>query len=187
VHVSWPRALAEPAAQRVQRLAPGAANWPARQVRHEPSFPSVPAGQAVQAESVRLRELPAPQGWHPSTSPSARVVPLVHALQKLEPTRGLHVLMPQLMHADAPPGAYVPASHLVHSAVDAALTRPGAQSVHLCAPAVGAWVPGTHGEHAMVPFSPAWEPIGQSTQETPLAENLPTGQTMQLSTLSSEG
>jgi hypothetical protein len=187
VHVSWPRLLAEPAGQTVQWLAPGAANWPARQVRHEPSIPSVPAGQATQAESDVLRALPAAQGWHPLMSPSARVVPLRHGLQKPEPSRGLHVLMPQLMHAAAPPGAYMPAAQLVQPAVPAALTRPGAQSMQWVVPMAGAWVPGTHAAQAMVPFSPAWKPCGQSTQETPLAENLPAGQAMQLSTLCSEG
>ena len=187
VHVSWPRTLAEPAVQAVQWLEPGAANWPARQTRHEPSFPSVPAGQATQAESDEPRELPDAHGWQPLTSPSARVVPLVQGLQKLEPPRGLHVLMPQLMHAEAPPGAYMPAAHPVHSAVAAALTRPGAQSVQWVVPVAGAWVPGKHAAHAMVPFSDAWKPNGQSTQANPLAENLPVGQAMQLSTLFSEG
>ena len=112
---------------------------------------------------------------------------MVQALQKPEPSRGLHLLMPQLMHAAEPPGAYVPAAQLVQSAVAAALIWPGAQSVHLCAPAAPAWVPGTQLVQTAVPFSLAWEPTGQSTQETPLAENLPSGQAMQLSTLSSEG
>ena len=92
----------------------------------------------MHTESDMPRVLPARQGLHPSTSPSARVVPLVQALQKLEPSRGLHLLYPQLMHADAPPVAYVPAAHLVHATVAAALTRPGLQSVHLVAPVIGA-------------------------------------------------
>ena len=155
VHVSWPRVLDVPAGHTVQLLAPGAAKVPARQVRHLPSLPSVPAGQAVQEESEVPRWLPAPHGVHPPEEPSARNLPVAQGAQKPEPALGLKVLKPHVMHWEAPPAEYSPAAQAVQSCAPAALTCPARQSRQLVLPAWEAWRPGTHEVHAMVPFSPA--------------------------------